>query len=133
MRHLISLPAGTMTRKFCGRPRATVATVLSVVAVAVLTLGTTGPASADVAPAMRVANISSGETLPIRRVVDALAAAADWHGEVVWERNKPVGVPERAVSAAVLQRTGFRCRHTIEDGIRLTWDWFERHAETARS
>lgn len=78
------------------------------------------------------ANISSGETISIRRIVDALTVAADYQGEIIWEKDKPVGVPERSVSAAILKKSGFRCSHSIEDGIRETWDWFEANADKAR-
>ncbi len=80
-----------------------------------------------------VANVSSGIAVSIRDVVAALVRAAGYEKTVAWQTDKPVGVPERSVSNAVLQDIGFESAYTIETGIKDTWDWFERNAASART
>jgi GDP-L-fucose synthase len=80
-----------------------------------------------------VANISSGVAVPIRDVVAALVRAARYRETVAWQTDKPVGVPERSVSNAVLRGIGFECAYTLETGIKDTWDWFERNADSVRT
>lgn len=80
-----------------------------------------------------VANVSSGITVSIRDIVAALAKAADYRGEIVWQTDKPVGIPERSVSDAVLRGIGIHGSRSLEAGIQETWDWFEYHFALARS
>lgn len=80
-----------------------------------------------------LANISSGETLSIRKIVEALSRAAEYSGETVWETERPVGIPERSVSADLIRAAGFRCDFSIDEGMRETWNWFEANAAVARS
>jgi GDP-L-fucose synthase len=77
-------------------------------------------------------NISSGKTVSIRYIVEALVEAADFDGEVIWEVDKPVGVPERSVSNSILESSGFECIHDLRAGIAETWQWFVANAESAR-
>ena len=79
-----------------------------------------------------IANISTGMSVSIKDIVDALVVAADFTGDVVWEVDKPVGVPERSVSNEILRSSGFRCQHDLQKGIRDTWDWFQSNADRAR-
>ncbi len=79
-----------------------------------------------------IANICSGQSVSIREAVAALVAAARFEGNIVWQLDKPVGVPARTVSDAVLQNLGFKPRVGIEDGMRLTWEWFQQHRESIR-
>ena len=79
-----------------------------------------------------VVNISSGQSVSIRDAVDALVAAAGFEGKVVWQLDKPVGVPVRSVSDSVLRSLGFAPRVSIEAGMQLTWDWFQQNRETIR-
>jgi GDP-L-fucose synthase len=79
-----------------------------------------------------IANICTGRSVSIRETVEALVAAAQFDGKVVWEFDKPVGVPVRSVSDSVLQSLGFTSRVGIEDGMRMTWKWFQQHRESIR-
>lgn len=78
-------------------------------------------------------NISSGDSVTIREIVDALVEAADYKGEIVWEHDKPVGVPDRSVSNELLRQAGFGCRRGLKQGIKETWNWFEKNAGAART
>jgi GDP-L-fucose synthase len=77
-------------------------------------------------------NISSGKAVSIRYIVESLVEAAGFDGEVIWEIDKPVGVPERSVSNAILESSGFECVHDLRAGIKETWQWFVAHADSAR-
>lgn len=79
-----------------------------------------------------IANICTGQSVSIRQTVEALVAAAQFDGNVVWQLDKPVGVPVRSVSDSVLQSLGFKSRVGIEDGMRMTWKWFQQHRESIR-
>ncbi len=77
-------------------------------------------------------NICSGQSVSIRDVVTALVAAARFEGNVVWQPDKPVGVPVRSVSDAVLQGLRFKPGVGIENGMQQTWEWFQQHRQSIR-
>jgi len=77
-------------------------------------------------------NVCSGVTVRVADVVDALATAAGFNGQIVWESDKPVGIPERSVSDRILRPLGFRPVWDLRAGIRMTWDWFKKNYSSAR-
>jgi GDP-L-fucose synthase len=80
-----------------------------------------------------VANICSGQSISIRQTVEALVKAAAFQSEVIWQVDKPVGVPVRSVSDVVLRSLGFTPAVNIEDGMKRSWAWYQAHRETSRS
>lgn len=79
-----------------------------------------------------VMNICSGQSISIRDAVMALVHAAEFQGNVIWQTDKPVGVPVRSVSNATLRQLGFAPRFGIEQGMQRTWDWYQQNRETIR-
>jgi GDP-L-fucose synthase len=79
-----------------------------------------------------VMNVCSGVTSSIRDVVDALVAAADYRGRVVWQADKPVGITDRSVCDDILRAHGFACDFDLPTGLATTWEWYDAHADSAR-
>lgn len=68
-------------------------------------------------------NIATGNTVPIRRVVEILAAHSGV-SDVRWDTNKPDGQLERSYDVSHLARLGVHSSTTIEEGLRKTYDWY---------
>lgn len=66
-------------------------------------------------------NVCSGDEISIRSLVEAVAQAVGWQGEIVWDPSKPNGQPRRWFTN-VLARTiyGWEPRVIFEEGIRRT-------------
>lgn len=79
-----------------------------------------------------VVNIASGETVTIRDVVEALVEASGYAGPIVWEKDKPVGIPERSIDTNGLKSTGFTCHYDLRTGLKKTWDWYVENRQLAR-
>lgn len=79
-----------------------------------------------------VMNICSGESVSIRRAVEAIVDAAGFRGNVLWQSDKPVGVPVRSVCDEALRSIGFARRVGIETGMQRTWDWYQHHRAEIR-
>lgn len=96
--------------------------------------------SKDVARALRLTaerwtgpiNIASGGAVSIAELAEHVARVSGYSGPVEWDRSKPNGQEQRAYSVNKLAGLGFRPEFSLEAGLRETYDWFVRHAETVR-
>lgn len=68
-------------------------------------------------------NVATGSTVPIRHVVDVLAAHSGV-GDVRWDNTKPDGQLERSYDVSRLTGFGWRPEVSIDDGLRSTYDWY---------
>ena len=75
-------------------------------------------------------NMGSGQRHPIRDIVDTLHALTGV--PVEWDATKPDGQLVRFYNLDRLMSTGFAARVSLSDGIRSTYEWYERNWETAR-
>jgi GDP-L-fucose synthase len=75
-------------------------------------------------------NMGSGQRHPIRDIVETLHALTGV--PVEWDSTKPDGQLVRYYNLDQLLATGFSARVALADGIRSTYEWYERNWETAR-
>jgi GDP-L-fucose synthase len=82
-------------------------------------------------------NIGVGKEITIRDLVELIAGATDFAGEIRWDTSKPDGQPRRVLDTTKAAREfGFQASTSFEDGVRTTVDWFRDHVvvgETART
>jgi GDP-L-fucose synthase len=82
-------------------------------------------------------NIGVGKEITIRDLVELIAQATGFGGEIRWDTSKPDGQPRRVLDTTrAAQEFGFRASTSFEDGIRVTVDWFREHVgagEAARA
>jgi GDP-L-fucose synthase len=96
--------------------------------------------SEDAAHALRIIgergegtiNLATGKTTTIRAVVDLLRAVSDYHGNVRWDGTKPDGQLTRQYDVSRLRALGFEPQSSLKDGLRRTYQWFEKNFDTAR-
>jgi GDP-L-fucose synthase len=75
-------------------------------------------------------NMGSGYRHPIRDIVDTLRSLTGV--PVEWDATKPDGQLIRFYNLDRLLSTGFAARVSLIDGIRATYEWYEKNWETAR-
>jgi GDP-L-fucose synthase len=74
-------------------------------------------------------NLGVGEEITIRDLVQIIADAVGFDGEIVWDRSKPDGQPRRALDTSrARERFGFKAQVGFADGLRRTVAWYEAHA-----
>jgi GDP-L-fucose synthase len=74
-------------------------------------------------------NIGVGKEITIRELVELVAQATDFTGEVRWDATKPDGQPRRVLDTSRAKyEIGFEASTPFDDGLRVTVDWF-REAE----
>jgi GDP-L-fucose synthase len=73
-------------------------------------------------------NLGAGFEIQIRELVPLIARLCGFEGGIVWDRSKPDGQPRRMLDTSrALAEFGWRARVSLEDGLRETIAWYERH------
>ncbi|MBV9265025.1 MAG: NAD-dependent epimerase/dehydratase family protein, partial [Acidobacteriaceae bacterium] len=79
-----------------------------------------------------ILNIGTGEDIAIAELAKMLALVTGYQGRIVFDPSKPDGTPRRLLDVSRLHALGWRHSIQLEDGIRMTYDWFLEHVESAR-
>ena len=77
-------------------------------------------------------NVATGETVPIRRVVELLSTLSGV-SDVRWDATKPDGQLERSYNVDKLRALGFVPHITIEQGLAQTLEWYTRNYPAVRT
>jgi GDP-L-fucose synthase len=86
--------------------------------------------ASDVYPAPLV-NIGCGEDRTIRDLASLIANIVGYRGEIVWDKTKPDGTPRKLLDVSKLTALGWKPKISLEDGIRMTYDWYRKKLESA--
>ena len=79
-------------------------------------------------------NLGSGEEIPIRDLVQRIANAVGFAGELRWDPTKPDGQPRRQLDTSRADELfGFRADTPFDEGLRRTVDWYLAHREEAEA
>ena len=79
----------------------------------------------------RHVNIGSGVDLPIGELAELICKVVGFDGEIVKDRSKPDGTLRKLMSSERLNRMGWSHSIDLEDGLRSTYEWFDRNVRTA--
>ena len=63
-------------------------------------------------------NVGTGTEITIRELAEALAAAAGWHGDIVYDPSKPDGMPRKVMDVSRLAALGWKAK------TKLAYDWY---------
>lgn len=77
-------------------------------------------------------NIGSGDILYIKDIVNALAEITNMQNQITWDKSKPNGQDYRAYDLSKISNVNFKCKYSIKEGLRLTWDWYKKTVESSR-
>jgi len=73
-------------------------------------------------------NISSGQRISIRELVERVAELTGFQGRVVWDTSKPDGQMDKGFAVERMKKIlGFTPRTSLRDGLQKTIDWFLSH------
>ena len=78
-------------------------------------------------------NLGNGREITIKDLTEMVARIAGFKGSIRWDLSKPDGQPRRCLDVSRAARElGFQAKTTLEDGLKKTVDWFEKHVDSAR-
>ena len=75
-------------------------------------------------------NLATGVTHSIKDVVAILKECCGC--TVEWDKTKPVGQMSRSYDVSRLIGAGFLCQHSLEKGLRETYEWYSKNEAVAR-
>ena len=65
-------------------------------------------------------NVGTGVDLTIRQLAEAVALAAGFSGEIVWDPSKPDGTPKKQLDVSRLTSLGWTARISLSEGLNST-------------
>lgn len=86
-------------------------------------------AYSDAAPV----NLGVGRDVSIRELATTICRVAGYDGALVFDSSKPDGMPRKLMNVEKLTALGWAPRIGLEDGLRMTYDWYRGHADQARA
>ncbi|MHC4638408.1 MAG: GDP-L-fucose synthase family protein [Planctomycetota bacterium] len=77
-------------------------------------------------------NIGSGEELAITDLALLVKRVIAFNGELVFDTTKPDGTPRKLCDVSRLHALGWRNKIKLENGIRITYEWFMHNRESSK-
>lgn len=77
-------------------------------------------------------NIGTGKEVTIKQLAELVQKTVGFDGEIVWNSAMPDGTPRKLTDVSKLHGLGFMHKIELEEGVKLAYEWFKEHVETAR-
>lgn len=71
-----------------------------------------------------IVNVGSGNDISIADLAQLVKEVVGFPGELVFDRNKPDGMPRRLLDSSTMTQLGFRAKTPLRTGIQKTYDWY---------
>ncbi|MCG6886606.1 MAG: GDP-L-fucose synthase [Proteobacteria bacterium] len=75
-------------------------------------------------PMLSHINVGSGKDITIRELAEILCEVIGYHGSLKFDTTQPDGTPQKLLDVSVLEKLGWQAKTGLQDGLRLTYDWF---------
>lgn len=75
-------------------------------------------------PMLSHINVGTGVDCTIRELVETVAKVIGYEGMVEFDATKPDGTPRKLMDVTRLERLGWRAKTNLEQGLKMTYDWF---------
>ena len=73
-------------------------------------------------------NIGTGDEISIRECAEVIGRLLGWSGRIVWQPARPNGQLRRRLNVSrARERLGFVAEVRLEEGLKRTVDWWQRH------
>lgn len=73
-----------------------------------------------------IINIGTGEDITIKELAGTIQKVVGFKGKIAFDQSKPDGTPRKLLDVTKLKKLNFKKEHSLEDGIRFTYEDFKR-------
>ena len=91
-----------------------------------------GRAENDHRPMVSHINIGAGSDMTVQQLAEITKKVVGYTGDMVWDRSKPDGMPQKLLDISRLTSIGWKPEVTIEQGIARTYAWYMENLEQGR-
>ena len=68
-------------------------------------------------------NIGTGHDLSVRELAELVCRVVGFEGKLEFDTTRPDGTPQKLMDVSRIHALGWQARTSLEDGIRLTYEW----------
>ena len=86
----------------------------------------------ETSPMLSHINVGAGVDCTIRELVETVAKVTGYQGKIEFDATKPDGAPRKLMDVSRLERLGWKAKTSLEEGLRMTYDWFLAHQNDYR-
>lgn len=83
-------------------------------------------------PMLSHINVGSGEEVTIRALAELMAKVVGFSGRLRFDTSKPDGTPRKLLDVNCLTQLGWHYQISLEEGLRMTYEWFLSHQNRIR-
>ncbi len=77
-------------------------------------------------------NIGTGVEVTIKELAETVKHIVGYEGEIVWNKDMPDGTPRKLTDVTKLHGLGWKHKVDLEEGVKLSYDWFRENYKDAR-
>jgi Nucleoside-diphosphate-sugar epimerases len=74
-------------------------------------------------------NIGSGQEISIRELAETIKRVTGYNGELVFDTTKPDGTPRRVLDNTRIQKTGWKPKIDMEEGLYREYEYYLKYIE----
>ena len=78
-------------------------------------------------------NVGSGIDQTIQELAYTIRDVVGFEGQVIFDKTKPNGTPEKLLDITVLSNMGWKPTKSLKDGLEKTYSWVKEQAEMTQS
>tara|TARA_R110002073_G_scaffold217554_1_gene377627 strand:+ start:81 stop:1055 length:975 start_codon:yes stop_codon:yes gene_type:complete len=75
-------------------------------------------------PMLSHINVGTGQDCTIRELAETIAKVTDFKGELEFDATKPDGAPRKLMDVSRLKSLGWSASVSLEQGLKLSYQWF---------
>lgn len=77
-------------------------------------------------------NIGTGKEVTIKELAETVKRIVGYEGEIYWNKDMPDGTPRKLTDVTKLHGLGWTHKVELEEGVKLAYEWFRDHIESAK-
>lgn len=77
-------------------------------------------------PMLSHVNVGTGVDCTIRELAESIAEVVDYAGRMEFDLTKPDGAPRKLLDVSLLSKLGWNASINLKDGLKQTYDWFQK-------
>ena len=78
-------------------------------------------------------NVGTGKDCTIRELAETMAKVVGFKGSIVFDSTKPDGSPRKLLDVSRLKKLDWEASISLEDGLKMTYQWFKENIDDLRS